>query len=388
MSDAPRASGADETARHETGVRESGTGEGSAADGNGSDGAPHGLEPTRLDPRSDVRRVFRAHLTHLCETMLGAEATAFAFPGGSRRDSCRVTLADGRSVIATVRGEPDRADLETRVLHALAPHGAPAPRVLGGNRRVLFQEDCGAERLSVALHNASKRGARNLLHGALASLVALQSAGNRAGLAERVPLLGVADWWIEALIDRPVALGSLLDIQPPVPEIGHLRDLLAVLQPGFVKWDARPANAVVDADGAVHWIDFEHCGARNPLDDLAWLLADEFVPLDPARDEALVEEFAPRFGGSLPAPLLPHYAWVMLTLHGTHRLNLMMNSHGIRGGRGWRDAERCVRRDSIGSARAFALRQCDRLAHHAARSSLTAALAPFYVECRARIAAL
>ena len=348
----------------------------------------HGLEPTAIDPDSDVRRVFRAHLTHLCDAMLGAEAVAFSFPGGTRRDSCRIALADGRSVIATVRDEPDRADLETRVLHALAPHGAPAPTVLAGNRRILFQEDRGATRLSAALHASNKRGARRLLEAALASLVTLQRAGAAADLAGRVPLLGAANWWIETLIDRPVALGALLGVPPPEPEIEHLRDLLAVLEPRFVKWDARPANAVVDEGGAVAWIDFEHCGARNPLDDLAWVLADEFVPLDPGRDEALVAEFTPHFGGSLPPPLLSHYAWAMLTLHGTHRLNLMMDSHGIEGGRGWRDPERCVRRDSIGAARSFALRQCDRLAHHSAQSSLTAALAPFFLECRGRIAAL
>jgi len=26
------------------------------------------------------------------------------------------------------------------------------------------------------------------------------------------------------------------------------------------------------ADGGVAWIDWEHCGARDALDDLAWLL--------------------------------------------------------------------------------------------------------------------
>ena len=358
------------------------------AGSNAADTDPSGLEPTSIDTDTGARRVFRAQLTALCERWLGAEAVGFAFPGGTRRDSCRITLSDGRSVIATMRDEPDRADLETRVLAALEVQGASAPRVLAANRRVLVQEDCGETRLSVALHRADPAEAERLLDRALASLAALQAAGARAGLAERVPLLGVAGWWIESLIDRPVALGSMLDVEPPVPEIEHLRDLLAVAEPCFVKWDARPANAVVDADGAVTWIDFEHCGARNPLDDLAWLMADEYVPHDPARDKRLLAAHAPALGGSLPAPLLPHYARAMLVLHGTHRLNLMIDGHGGEGGRGWRDAERCVRRDSVGVTLAFALRQCDRLEHHAAQSSLTAALAPFYATCRERIEAL
>ena len=335
-------------------------------------------------PRDEVRRVYRAHMTGLAERMLGAEATSFSFPGGSRRDSCRMTLADGRSVIATVREEPMRADLEERVLLALAPHDAPAPRILASNRRVLLQEDVGAERLSVALHNAGRSGdaagVETLMGEALRSLHSLQTAGHHVGLSERVPLLGVDDDWIEALIERPVALGQLLGVVVPKADVGSLRDLLGVLDPRFVKWDARPANAVVNAAGEVAWIDFEHCGARNPLDDVAWLMADEYVPLDAERDLRLLGAWGGRFGGSLPSTLLPHYFWVMAMLHGTHRLNLMVNSRVNR--EKWRDPEACVARDSVGSALEFAERQCDRLAFFARQSSLVADFAPFYETCR------
>ena len=335
-------------------------------------------------PRDEVRRVYRAHMTGLAERMLGVEATSFSFPGGSRRDSCRMTLADNRSVIATVREEPMRADLEERVLLALAPHGAPAPRVLASNRRVLVQEDVGEQRLSVALHEAGRRGdggaVMELMRTALGSLHALQSAGHAAGLSERVPLLGVDDGWIEALIDRPRALGQLLGVIVPRADVSTLRDLLSVLDPRFVKWDARPANAAVNAAGEVSWIDFEHCGARNPLDDVAWLIADEYVPLDPRRDIVLMGEWGDRFGGSLPPALLPHYLWTMAMLHGTHRLNLMVNSRLNR--EEWRDSEKLVARDSVGASMEFAERQCDRLAHFARQSSLVADFAPFYETCR------
>ena len=334
------------------------------------------------------RRVYRAHITHLCEIALGHEVEAFDFPGGSRRDSCRLTLDDGRRVIATVRDEPARADLERRVLDALAPHDAPCPAVIAANRRTLIQEDRGAERLSVALHRSDGEQANELLRNAADALIAVQRAGRAAGLQENVPLLGFATHWLESLIDRPVALGSLLGIRPPKPEIDDMLDLLAVLDPTFIKWDARPANAVVDARGQVSWIDFEHCGARNPLDDLVWLLADEYAPLDSARDEAMVAEYLPRFGSSLPPSLAPHYFWTMATLHGTHRLNLIIDSQQDEDGRGWRDPERCVERDSVGVSLHHAMRQCDRLVHHSAQSSLTECLSPFYKKCRAAIAGL
>ena len=345
-------------------------------------------EPARDRDADGPRRVFRAHITHLCELALGHEVEAFAFPGGSRRDSCRLTLADGRSVVATVRDEPARADLERRVLDALAPHGPPCPAVIAANRRTLIQEDRGSERLSVALHRADPVGATALLRNAADALIAVQRAGHAAGLQENVPLLGFATHWLEALIDRPIALGSLLGLKPPRPEIDDMLDLLAVLDPTFIKWDARPANAVVSNDGRVSWIDFEHCGARNPLDDLVWLLADEYTPLDPARDEAMVEEYLPRFGSSLPPALAPHYFWTMATLHGTHRLNLIIDSQQDEDGRGWRDPKLCVDRDSVGVSLHHALRQCDRLVHHSAQSSLTECLSPFYKKCRVAIAGL
>ena len=337
-----------------------------------------GKAPSRKD--DGPRRVFRSHMTGLCERCLGVEVTSFDFPGGSRRDSCRMTLADGRSVIATVRDEPHRAELETNVLLALTDTDAPTPRVLHDTGRVLFQEDRGARRLSSALHEAEPERAAALLGNALDSLVRLHEAGRSRSLADHVPLLGCASGWIEDLIDRPVALGSLLDVRPARPRIDDLRDLLVVLDPTFIKWDARPANAVLSEDDAISWIDFEHCGARNPLDDLAWVLADETVPDDPARDEALVAWFAPRFGGSLPAEMREHYAWAMALLHGTHRLNLMLDS-ALNDERGWRDPDECIRRDSVGVAKSFAVRQCRRLAHYASRSSLTEALVPFYEAC-------
>lgn len=356
--------------------------EGGLTDGDdGSDDGAGDEIGAGSDPSADgPRPVFRAHMVALCERVFDAEVVSFAFPGGSRRDSCRVALADGRSLIATIRDEPYRAELETNVLDALAPYAAPAPRVLADNGRVLFQEDRGSERLSVALHRADAGRAGELLGGALASLVALQEAGRRAGLVANVPLLGCHGGWIESLIDRPVALGSLLGVEPPRPDVEAMRDLLGVLEPAFIKWDARPANAVLDAQGAISWIDFEHCGARNPLDDLAWLLSDETVPHDARRDEALVAQFAPRFSSSLPEAMRAHYAWTMCVLHGTHRLNLVVGS-ALEDERGWRDPDRCIERDSVGVARSFALRQCARLAHHAGRSSLTAPLAPFFEAC-------
>ena len=47
--------------------------------------------------------------------------------------------------------------------------------------------------------------------------------------------------------------------------------------PRFIKWDGRLGNAAARADSSVAWFDWEHCGARAWLDDVAWLLGDEYA---------------------------------------------------------------------------------------------------------------
>jgi hypothetical protein len=76
-------------------------------------------------------------------------------PAGKRKKSIRLFLEGGGSVIATQRGSTDHAELEINVLRALNAHDAPVPKILSFDGKLLFQEDLGTTRLSMALSTAS-----------------------------------------------------------------------------------------------------------------------------------------------------------------------------------------------------------------------------------------
>ena len=53
-----------------------------------------------------------------------------SFPGGKARESIRLHLGDGRTVIATRRDKKESAEREVEVLQRLHRAGAPVPGVL------------------------------------------------------------------------------------------------------------------------------------------------------------------------------------------------------------------------------------------------------------------
>lgn len=76
-------------------------------------------------------------------SLLGADVRAErALAGGDLSQVRRISLADGRSVIAK-RGTPARA--EARMLRAIRAAGVPAPEVLAAEADLLLLEDLGPE---------------------------------------------------------------------------------------------------------------------------------------------------------------------------------------------------------------------------------------------------
>lgn len=59
----------------------------------------------------------------------------------------------------------------------------------------------------------------------------------------------------------------------------HFAKSLKVKEPRFVKWDARAANAALNDNADVRWFDYEYSGLRHGIEDFAWLIADETLPL-------------------------------------------------------------------------------------------------------------
>jgi hypothetical protein len=314
---------------------------------------------------------FAGRAIEACRRLMGMAPTTWDAPGGTHRRSLRASLETG-SVIVTRRRHANRAALEVGVLRALAAYGAPVPRVIAAEDGWLIQEDLGEIRLSAALAGP---GAAAWLEKAVESLTAIHEAGRRAGLANRVMRIGAAPHWLRKnLLDAPTKVGHLVGRPPPQLDMARLSTLLSVFVPSFIKWDARPGNAIARRDGGVAWFDWEHCGVRCALDDLVWLLADEYIALTPAMEAAIVERHADTIGGgAVENP--QRYVHLFGTFHICIRLGLIL-AH--KGDGPWWDPALCLERDKICVTQEAALRLCSRGAGWAIRSSETASLAPWF----------
>jgi len=313
--------------------------------------------------------------------LLGAEVLDAEQPGGRRRESVRVRLADG-AVIATRRPKTNRGRLEVGVLQALGSRTRHVPRIFAFEGGWLIQEDLGERRLSEALAHANAKGTEAWLDAALLSLHDIHEAGRAAGLEAKVAVIGQKTGWLEELITMPGRLGAHLDMPPPAFAEESLLALLRVSAPRFIKWDARPGNAVAREDGTVAWFDWEHCGARAWLDDAAWLLCDEYADGTKAAEGRLLARHLDAFADGRGADEAAAYLAAFGTFHMCVRLGLILK-YKERGE--WWDAAYCLERDKIGVTRAQALLTARRAARWAGRAAPVRSLAPWFVSVAARI---
>ena len=306
--------------------------------------------------------------------MLCAKVFKVDLPGGHSRQSVRVHLENG-PVIVTKRQTAMRAELEANVLRELHLHGAPVPCVLAFDDGWLIQEDLGEQRLSASLAKAGESEVEKLLSNALLSLIEIHNAGRRAKLEERVAAIGQKPDWITNFLNMPVNLGQFIDLPPPSLPVEKLIKHLSVKKNQLIKWDTRPGNANVDQTGRVFWFDWEHCGCRNPLDDMAWLLADEYVPEQENVEGRLLKEFLPGINTEGDQDYAEEYLRIFGTIHICVRLGLIFSkkSKGA-----WWDEQTCLAGDKIGVTKQAAQRLCLRGRRWARHSPLTQSLCNWF----------
>ena len=315
-------------------------------------------------------QVFADEAAAACERLLGQKATNVDWPASKSRRSVRVHLEDV-TVIATRRKRQQRSMLEANVLKTLHENGAAVPEVLAYDGAWLIQEYLAGERLPHVLMNCDPARAYVLLSAAASGLARIHEIGAETQLHEKVVRLGAADSWLRDLIDTPNRIGEALGAPAPDLDVEGLVALLRAGDPCFLKWDARPGNAVVQADGAIGWFDWEHCGARNALDDFAWLLADEYVP--PVRGLADIAV------ANAPADISPdaarEYFLTYATFHTAVRLALVV--HYKDGGEWW-DEAMCLAEDKVRVTASGASVLCTRGAEFAIGTDRTAPLADWF----------
>lgn len=298
------------------------------------------------------------------------------YPGGRKRRSFRLLLENGSTAIVSIRPKRFRARTECEVLRELSAKGAPVPRLLasdGGN--LLIQEEIRGDRLAQALSSDDESGVEATLDAALTSLAQAHRTGSECGFDTRLAALGESFDWLVGLLDRPAVMGNILDVPAPMPNLTQLENLLALRTPRFIKWDARPGNAVINPDGTVFWFDWEHSGARNRLDDMAWLLADEYVPDYPAVEERLIEKHVGQFADDLSTDEAKLYLSAYGVFHMSVRLGLICK-YKMRGD--WWNQEYCMDQDKIGVTWECMRRVCRRGARWAERNPYTESLARWF----------
>lgn len=344
---------------------------------------------TRGEDRAPAPRISPESAARACATLLGVAPVRIEYPGGASRCSVRA-LAGKSTYIVTRRKSAPRAALEAGVLRELRAAGAPVPAVLAFDGEWLIQEDLGERRLSATFGGGDVRFAGIWAARAAAALLLCQRAADKTALAQRIAPIGATSEWIAAMLSTPGRVAAQLGL--PDPDIGALITpaQMAPRRYSFVKWDARPGNALLVDGGAdaggVGWVDWEHCGARDALDDLAWLLCDEYMPDDARLEEALLKRFLPLF--ALQSQRTAEDALVYLSrfgsLHCCVRLSLVLKHKGEGA---WRDPEVCVRTDRVGATAQGAHRLCTRGARWSRRWPGGERLSEFFIDAGKRLRA-
>ena len=323
-----------------------------------------------------------ANVKTLCAELLNTEVDDIEFPGGSSRDSIRVKIG-AQGLIVTHRQSYQRARLESAALRILNQCNAPVPHLIAYRDNYLIQQDVGNQRLSQSMKAGSGEEVLALLDAALKSLAAIHDVGKDNEALKSFVELGHKPQWLDKFVRSAERLGEQLDLPAPSLQYDKLMTMLTVVQPSFIKWDARPGNAVVRDNGSVFWIDWEHCGRRHPLDDVAWLLTDEYTPFSADRESHHIGKILPAFAHGHSQP--HEYLRVFGTFHSCIRLAMILR---FQARDGWWDYDKCLRLDSVGVVQELAMRVAHRGAEWAQHSALTKVLVPWFDALQVRLAKL
>jgi len=143
----------------------------------------------------------------------------------------------------------------------------------------------------------------------------------------------------------PGRIAEATGLAAPAIDTEAIAERMAPARFDLLKWDARPANAMVRPDGRIFWFDWEHCGVRDPLDDAAWFLGDEYAPDDAPGPEEGVAALLPEDDHRSPDEAL-QYLLRFGVFHISVRLALILQKREEYDG--WRDWDMSLELDKVG----------------------------------------
>lgn len=283
-------------------------------------------------------------LVDICTKLLGAPPDQIEFPGGISREAYLVH-AGGQEVIVTRRESVADAELEAFILKELSPIGL-VPGLKAQHDEWIVQCKLPGTRLPLALDGCSSvLQQEKLMRIALDGLLAIHDHGRSKNLAEQVPELGVVPGWLHSRIKVPLRISAQLGISPPEFDRQWLHDRLCVDKHEFVKWDARPGNCMLH-EGRAAWFDWEDCGRGFALDDLGFVLFDEWQPLDDGATQGLIRDYIGAFNSQLGTMEAEDYLMLFGFVHCLLRLRMAVKFR-VRDGHWW-PREKSLWGDKVG----------------------------------------
>jgi len=275
--------------------------------------------------------------------VFGCAPDRIDWPGGRDRKAFVATLGAQRLVFSR-RGGPERARLEADILDRLGPAGL-APVLIKLHGAWVIQSHVPGLRLSQ--HLADDIGREATVVSAARSLARCQQMVGYAGLADRMPSIGIRSGWTRDFLLTAARVADANGWPEPKLDLDRLENFLSAPPRSFVKWDARTGNALVhEQTGRPVWIDWEHAGRRVAADDLCWLVCDEWFPADTSLEDAVIAAFHDAQKQPVVYPL-ERYVRTFGVFHMLVRADLILRQQGRRG---WGNDVRQIRFDLIGNS--------------------------------------
>ena len=297
-----------------------------------------------------------AEIQALCGQFLGFWPAKIDFPGGDRRETYFVTQG-GNAFILTRRGSKESAELEARVLTALEPSGV-TPRLKAVSDVWVIQQFLHGTRLPIVLDSSDDAAEHEtIVGGALDALLKIYEVADRTSLVRRVPVIGSQRQWFTDRLAVVSKLSEYLNIRRPHVDWDQIADSFDHPRDEFIKYDARPGNAIW-SDNAAYWFDWEDCGGGRRIEDLIFVLCDEWTAISAETEQKLFDAYLPSFAGSLSIDDAELYARHYGVLKIINRLNRALEHHVAMNG--WRDRDDALLNDQIGNTRSEIERLCQR----------------------------
>lgn len=325
------------------------------------------------DASTFLKTARREEIEALCKRAFGRIPKRVAFPGGRSRSAFMAEIGDERFVLAK-RDTPGDAVIEGIVMKVLSPTGL-VPRVVKVVDEWVVQELVDGIRLPVFLDGlADIREREEILDQSLSALADLQDYAHAQNLHHRVPRVGPDRDWSDGNLTRARKISEIVGIAPPLLDYGRLEKLFRLDPRDFVKADARPGNALVCGDRTV-WFDWEGCGRRHALDDLAFVLSDEWTAIDPDTETRLIERHLSRFARNRSEAEAFEYLMAFGVFHMLARMHRAIR-YRDRDGKWW-SRDKCLHNDKIGVTPTEVGLMCDRARRWSLQVTALHTLAPW-----------